>query len=125
MYMQVSVDSDSSKKRSKFQLKLKKLHKSFRKARPSNPAEVAITGAGSVSSQSEAGMNHNYQRPPPHGEGSSVVIRLVMVVNALSHDSTCESRDTNHFLLYSANETELSVRSGRTLQHQSKKWFLI
>ena len=52
------MDSDSSKKRRKFQLKLKKLHKSFRKARPSNPAEAAITGAGSVSSQSEAGMKY-------------------------------------------------------------------
>ena len=48
--------SDSSKKQSKFQLKLKKLHKSFRKARPSNHAEAAISGAGSVSSPSETGI---------------------------------------------------------------------
>lgn len=51
--------SDSSKKRRKFQLKLKKLHKSFRKSRPSNPAEAAITGAGSVSSPSETGSQLN------------------------------------------------------------------
>ena len=75
------MDSDSSKKRSKFQLKLKKLHKSFRKARPSNPAEAAITGAGSVSSQSEAGMKHNcihFKRS--HGSVGGGV-------NARSHDS--------------------------------------
>ena len=51
-------DDSASKKRNKFRVTLKKLHKSFRKARPSNTAEAAITGAGSVSSEGSRTGTH-------------------------------------------------------------------
>ena len=80
------MDSDSSKKRRKFQLTLKKLHKSFRKARPSNPAEAAITGAGSVSSQSEAGMKYIFEDLVGYW-GSRREGLIVVTLNAPSHGS--------------------------------------